>query len=200
MRGAGRDWPCAPFLSWICERPEAGSHEQQPLPLGPKAPLSKPGSPPDGGRAPEGPGGDQGTDTQRPKGEGAPEAGGGAGPPPANEASRRTTGGGPSAGSPTRRAAPTGRSPTARTKQNLLFCLSPGHQAGAGSGEAGLNKTQILFVFVRSPARNFSAACSGAVSLQKVPKTGPGWRQPGGVLRHPPKGALCFVLYRLDDV
>lgn len=44
-----------------------------------------------------------------------------------------------------------GASPTTRTKQNLLFCLSPGHQAGAGSGDAGLNKTQILFVFVRHP-------------------------------------------------
>lgn len=136
----------------------------------------------------------QDTAPKRPKGEGAPEGGGGAGPPTPNEGRGRTTAPGPSAGSPTRRAASTGRKPDHpnQTKSLVLFKPRP---SGRGGFRRRRTKQNTDFVCVRPPPprRTSARRASDRFRSKKFRKREVvGWKN-GGVLRHPPIGALCFV-------
>lgn len=144
---------------------------------------SRPHPRPRRGRGPGG-GGRRQPHASGPKGRASRRAArGGAAPP--NEGGPRTTAARPSEGSPTRRAAPVGAT---RTQQNNPVLLSEG-------GRNARTQQNLCFGgFVRQlPPPNFGGGPLPSNSREKFWKTGFRGFRHGGVLRHPPIGALCFV-------
>lgn len=176
-----RRWDAGGVLVWLSA--SDGGCMYRVLP-----PAAKPPHPPppqgEGGR---GEGGAPTTAPKRPKGKGRRRPGR-EGPAPADAGAARPTGPRRSEATPPRRAATGRRKPHRpnQTKQPVLF--------GWRREPPTVNKTSVLLGSSDGCRRRTLAAVRSAPnSRKKFRKTGEGVRQHGGVLRHPPMGALCFV-------